>query len=79
MYKFTSCTVMKYTTQSNYTTLKWNKQHKITVIGFFAPHFTKIYYTTALYCTLQNVSHQFAAHYIAENNIITKVLLLFTK
>ena len=29
--------------------------------------------------TLQNFSHQFAAHFIAENNIIVKVLLLFTK
>ena len=29
--------------------------------------------------SLQNFPHQFAGHYIAENNIITKVLLLFTK
>ena len=28
--------------------------------------------------SLHNFSHQFAGHYIAENNVITKVLLLFS-
>ena len=29
-------------------------------------------------CSLQNFPHQFATHYISENNIIIKVLLLLT-
>ena len=33
----------------------------------------------ACYGTLQNFSYQIAVHYITENNIITKDLLLFTK